>query len=342
MKAALYQGKGRIELTQLPDPVCTPDGVILQNVYASICGTDVAVYQHGTGLGHKITIGGEFGHEVFCRVKEVGEHVTDFKTGDRVYPYPRLITGDKRRAGTIGGFSEFIGAPVAREGIELYKVSDRISDRAAALIEPFTVGCRAARRSFPKPGETAVVFGAGTIGIGAAIALKYFGCEKVMVCDHSDFRLSIVRTLGFETCNNGREDLSAAMKACFGTAYGYQGETADVDIMIDAAGADAILDFYQVHGKVDSRMVMVAVGTNVRNIDVLGMTFGQLALIGSGGYMPEDVREVMAIMESGRWDIEQLITHEFAWEELEAAIQMAGKPDQALNVLIRYEDDDAK
>ena len=43
MKAALYQGKGKIELTRLPDPECLPEGAVLQNVYASICGTDVAV-----------------------------------------------------------------------------------------------------------------------------------------------------------------------------------------------------------------------------------------------------------------------------------------------------------
>ena len=45
----------------------------------------------------------------------------------------------------------------------------------------------------------------------------------------------------------------------------------------------------------------------------------------------------MAIMESGRWDVERLITHEYPWEQLEEAIQMAGRPDQALNVLIRYD-----
>ena len=336
MKAALYQGKENIELTTLPDPVCTPDGVILQNIYASICGTDAAVYKHGTGLGHKITIGGEFGHEVFCRVKEVGDRVTDFKPGDRVYPYPRLVTGDTKRAGTIGGFSEYIQAPTAREGIELYTVSGNISDRAAALIEPFTVGCRAARRACPAAGENAIVFGAGTIGIAAAITLQYFGCENVMICDFSDFRLSIAHDLGFAVCNNGKVDLRKAAMQHFGTAYGYKGETADVGVMIDAAGADSILDFYQETGKVNSRMVMVAVGTNERPIDILGMTFGQLALIGSGGYMPEDVRDVMAIMESGRWDIERLITHEYAWKELEAALRTACDAEHALNVLIHY------
>ena len=155
MKAALYQGKGKIELTRLPDPECLPEGAVLQNVYASICGTDVAVYRHGTGLGHRITVGGEFGHEVCCRIKEVGTNVKGLSPGDRVYPYPRLVTGDPAKAGTIGGFSELIGAPSVREGIEVYKLSDKISDRAAALIEPFTVGCRAARRAFPRQGAEA-------------------------------------------------------------------------------------------------------------------------------------------------------------------------------------------
>lgn len=336
MKAALYQGKGNIELTEIETPVCTDDGVILQNIYASICGTDVAVYKEGTGLGHKIEIGGEFGHEAVCRIKEVGKNISDMKVGDRVYPYPRLVTGDKKRAGTIGGFSEYIKSPVTHMGVEVYPVSEGISDRVAALIEPFTVGCRGARRAEPRTGESAVIFGAGTIGIAAAICLRYFGCEKIMICDFSDFRLSIAKELGFEVCNNGKENLSKVSREFFGTAYGYKGETADVDIYIDAAGSDTILDYYQNHGKVDSRMVVVAVGTNVRQVDILGMTFGQLAIIGSGGYNPEDVHDVMNIMESGKWDIEKMITHEYPWEKLEEAIQMAGKSNEALNVVIKY------
>lgn len=336
MKAALYQGQGKIKINTLPDPVCTDYGVILENIYASICGTDVAVYKHGTGLGHRITVGGEFGHEVVCRIKEKGKNVTDLSVGDRVYPYPRLVTGDKSRAGTIGGFSEYIKSPVTRNGVEVYKLSDKISDRTAVLIEPFTVGCRAARRAFPRQGENAIVFGAGTIGIGAAIALKHFGCDKVMICDYSDFRLEIARKLGFEVCNNSKEDLNQKAQTYFGQGYGYKGQTSAADIYIDAAGSDSILDFYQDNGKVDSRLVMVAVGTNERNVNILGMTFGQLSIIGSGGYMPEDVQDVLSIMESGKWDIESIITHEYPFEKLEEAIQMAGNTDEALNVIIKY------
>ena len=142
--------------------------------------------------------------------------------------------------------------------------------------------------------------------------------------------------LGFEVCNNATEDLKEKAIAVFGEGYGYKGKTADVDIYIDAAGADSILDFYQENGKVDSRMVIVAVGSNSRQVDILGMTFGQLAIIGSGGYAPENVDDVMRIMESGRWKIESIITDEYPWEQLLEAIEKATNVNESLNVIIRY------
>ena len=123
----------------------------------------------------------------------------------------------------------------------------------------------------------------------------------------------------------------------FGEAPSINGPTANADIYIDAAGAEAILDIYQQMGKIESRMVVVAVLAGKRPVDILNMTFAQHALIGSGGYMPEDVRDVMTIMESGRWDIESIITHEFPWEKLPEAIETAADVEHALNVVIRYE-----
>ena len=67
------------------------------------------------------------------------------KVGERVYPYPLYAKNDTKRAGTIGGFSEYILVPEAKRDHSLYAVPEEISDRLACLIEPFTVGCRAAR-----------------------------------------------------------------------------------------------------------------------------------------------------------------------------------------------------
>lgn len=157
-----------------------------------------------------------------------------------------------------------------------------------------------------------------------------------MICDRSDFRLEKAKDLGFAVCNNSKEDLRQAAVRKFGETFSAIGTTADLDIYIDAAGADGLIELYQSMGKIDSRMVVVAVKAGLRPIDVLAMTYGQHALIGSGDYFPEDVQDVMKIMESKKWDIESIITHEYPWEQLSQAIEMTSRVDEALNVVIRY------
>lgn len=291
-------------------------------------------------------MGGEFGHETVSRVVKVGKNVTDFTVGERVYPYPYLAKNDRSRAGTLGGFSVYILIPEVKKYHSLYLVDERISDRLASLIEPFTVGGRAARRGMIPDvdgqyvkGQNAVVFGCGTIGLAAAVAFKYFGMDKVMVCDYSEYRLNLARHLGFETSNPGQDDFKKHALNYFGSAFSLNGPTADIDCWLDAAGATSILDAFQRLGKIESRFVCVAVNNEPRTIDLLHMTYAQQSIIGSGGYMPEDVRDVQAMMASGRWDLESIITHEFVLDDLAKAIYTAADVEHAGNVVIRMAHD---
>ncbi len=336
MKAGIYLGKGNVEVREVGMPKVGDHDVLIRNIYSSICGTDVAVYTKGPGTGHKITVGMEFGHETISEVYATGKNVTEFKIGQRVYPYPRFAKNDTKRAGTIGGFSEYILIPDAKLDHSLYFIPDTISDKTACLIEPFTVGCRAARRSNPQTNETAIVFGCGTIGLAAAISLKYWGLKKVMLVDVSDFRLNIAGDMGFAVCNTAKQDLCTVAALYFGDANGLSGMTFDADIFIDAAGAENILDMFMQYGKIGSRFVSVAVNNAIRSLDLLHMTYAQKSIIGSGGYMPEDVADVLNIMKSGTWDIESIITHEFSIDKLSEAIEMAAQSDRAFNVVIKF------
>lgn len=336
MKAAIYKGKEDVEIQELPLPECGDDDVLIQNIYSSICGTDVAVYKYGPETGHRITVGSEFGHETISRVAAVGKNVKEFSVGERVYPYPRYAKNDTKRAGTIGGFSEYILVPQAKKNHSLYEVPETIPDRLACLIEPFTVGCRAARRGQPKAGENAIVFGCGTIGLAAATALKFFGADKVMICDLSDLRLNIAKEMGFAVCNTAKENLKEKAVSYFGEAPSLSGQTMDADIFLDAAGDESILETFMKDGKIGSRFVSVAVSKSKRSLDLLHLTYAQKSIIGSGGYFPEDVRDVMTIMQSGRWDLEKMITHEFSIDEIDRAIQTAADSDRALNVTIKF------
>lgn len=335
MKAMIFQGKGDIELKELKMPQCGANDVIIKNVYAAICGTDISAYYHG-GKDHRVFDGYEFGHEMVSQVVEVGENIKDFKVGDYVYPFPMFVRGDTTRSATVGGFSEYILVPNCQINHSLYLVSDKISLKTASLIEPFTVGTHAARRSNPQKGETAIVFGAGAIGISAAIALKYFGCQKIMIVDFSDFRLEKCKHLGFEVCNSKNENLQERAKQFFGEARGLAGSTANVDIFIDAVGATSIVETYMSMAKIFSRMVIVGVHHQSVTLNLIPLIYGHGAIIGSGGYMHEDVIDVMKIMESHEFDIESIITHEFKQEELEKAIIKASEVDNSLKVVIKY------
>ena len=79
----------------------------------------------------------------------------------------------------------------------------------------------------------------------------------------------------------------------------------------------------------------MAVNNKPHTIDLLRMTYAQQSIIGSGGYMPEDVQDVQEIMASGKWDLEHIITHEFPLNELEQAIRTAGYVDHAGNVVVK-------
>lgn len=336
MKIAIYQGKESIEIKEAEMPKCGDNDILVKNIYAAICGSDISAYYHG-GEANRIFNGYEFGHEMVSRVEKVGKNVKGIEVGQYVYPYPMYAKGDTSRSATVGGFSEYILIPNCELNKSVYLVSDKISVKEACLIEPFTVGTRAARRSNPQKDEKAIVFGAGAIGISAAIALKYFGCQKVMLVDLSDYRLEKCKKLGFETCNSKTEDLKQKAIEVFGSARGLAGATADVDIFIDAVGAKSVIQSFEQMKKIFSRLVVVGVHHQEVAVNLMTLAYSQSAIIGSGGYMPEDVRDVMKIMESHEFDIKSIITHEFKQEKLEEAIQLAGRTDEALKVIIKYE-----
>lgn len=336
MRSALYLGKDKIKLTEARLPEVGPTDVLLKNLNAGICGTDVAVFEHGPGTGHKISVGETFGHEMVSEVVAIGKEVKYFKVGQRVYPYPVYAAGNPSRAGMLGGFAEYLLIKNAKLNRELYLVPNQLTNEVAALTEPFTVATRAVKRAYPEKGESACVYGAGTIGMAAAFALRHLGCERIMVVDHSDFRLKLAEQFGFNGVNSDKVDLRTAQLKYFGKGISLNGDQANININIDAVGAPEILQEFLDSQVVDSRFVMVGVDNHIKKIDLLKMTFASQTLIGSGGYRPSDVQTVFEILTNDQEKIRKMVSKVYPWEELEQAIKIASNPDQVLNVQIKY------
>ncbi len=335
MRAAVFKGAHEIVVTEIQTPECGPRDVLLRNLAAGICGSDVSVFQHGS-TAHLIDAGTEFGHEVVSEVAAVGDEVTGLAVGDRVYPYPLLAKGDPLRAGSLGGFSEYILVPNARLGQELYKVDDRIPTALAALIEPLTVANNAIQRARPIPGEKALVIGTGTIGIGAAVSLRAAGVADVMVVDQSDLRLERAAGLGFATVNSSREDLTTRAKDHFGEHRSFLGSSVDVDIIVLAAPDESLVAPVQAMARPGARIVAVAVFDSPVPVDFVKLCYGQQTLIGPGAYRPEDVTQVMEYLAAGVPGLESIITHVFPLDDIVEAMHQAGQTESAFHVAISY------
>lgn len=335
MKGFIYNGPSSIEMKKIDLPVCGDNDIIIKNIYAGICGSDITAYQQD-GAPMRIYPGFEFGHEMVGEVVERGKNVTDIKLGDRVYPYPLNCKGDRTRSATVGGFSEYVHIPDCKLNHSVYKIDDEISDKEAAMLEPFTVGGQAAILSNPQPGQNAVVFGAGVIGMAAAITLKHLGCSKVMLVNRSTYRLDIAQKLGFETCSPLQQDFKQTALAALGTGYGIMGPTVDADIYIDATGSDDAFNTFQQYGKLNAVFTIVGLHHHPLTVNALTLTYASQRIQGSGGYTPQSVQIAMDVMRSGKFPLEELVTQVYPHEKLEEAIQKAAISDESMKVMIKY------
>ena len=335
MKAAIYQGIKNVELKELPMPDCDDDGIVVKNLYAAICGSDVTAYNYG-GRDNMIFEGYEFGHEMVSEVVKVGKNVQGVKVGDRVFP-TFLAKGDIMRAATIGGFSEYIEIPHCVVDQSIYIISDKIENKVASLVEPFTIGARAVLHIGEiEKGKNAIVFGAGAIGLTAAMTLKYLGAN-VCVVDLSQNRLDIAKSLGMEVCNLSTDNYLEKCGEIFGTLPGLMGGTCiNADYYVDAAGNQAVIDSFFSGAKPCATLAVVAVHHKPITLNMIPITYNGLRIVGTSGQPVDAEHLVLEILESHQFPVENLITHVYPHEKIVEAFEMASNPKEALKVVIEY------
>lgn len=244
MKVAIMTGVGKVELTEREIPVPKADEVLVKVEYVGVCGSDLHYYEAG-GIGANI-VKPPFvlGHEAGGIVVEVGENVTHLKVGDKVALEPGKTCGKCEFCKTgrynlcpdviffatppvDGVFQEY----VAHEADLCFKIPDNMDTMEAALIEPLAVGFHAARQGEAQAGMTAVVTGAGCIGLVTMMALKAMGVTRIIAVDVMEKRLNKALELAATDVINGKEQdtVEEVMKLTNGMG---------ADLIIETAGTE--------------------------------------------------------------------------------------------------------
>jgi 2-desacetyl-2-hydroxyethyl bacteriochlorophyllide A dehydrogenase len=333
--AAIFRGVGNVDVVELPWPDCGDDDVIIRNLLTGVCGSDVAAYRSG-GDPYMIWKDHEFGHEAISEVVAVGRNVQGLVVGDRVFATSDSLR-DFHRAATIGGFSQYIRIPQCELGYSLIRIDNDLPLRSAVLFEPFVIATRAVRGLQPGPGKSAVVFGAGIIGMASAIMLQWYGCDKVMVADFSDFRLAKARQLGLITCNPSREDLGERTFAEFGSEPTMAGQGCGARLFVDCVGATAVVNDFLRLAPTGGTLATVGVHHAPAEIDMVRLCFDDLRIIGCGKTKTADLADdILAMMRSGRYDLAGLVTHEYPVTRIAEALVTAADASSAQKVCISF------
>lgn len=319
MLAAIYYGPNKLEVTDVPEPAPGPGTVKVKVGFNGICGTDLHEYYAGpifvpttphplTGRQLPLTMG----HEFSGVITDVGAGVTDYEPGDRVAIEPIYKCGSCAacRAGTYnicaqigfhglmsdGGMAEYTVVPVSM----LHRLPDNVSLELGALVEPMSVAYHAATLGDVSPGDTAVVFGGGPIGIGLWFALRGKGLEDVLVVEPASARRAALEALGARTLDPTALDVPEFVADHTG------GKGADA--VFDAAGVEpAVRTALQCVG---ARRPMVSVAIYERPLEtpLLNLVMNESRIQGSLCYTADDFESVIALMAAGKYDTTGWVT----------------------------------
>jgi len=210
MKALSLEQYKQFHYGDVPDPEFGDDEVLLRVQACGICGSDVHGMDGSSGRRIPPII---MGHEASGVIEKVGAKVEDWKPGDRVTFDSTVFCGecpfckggqinlcDNRRVMGVscsdyrqhGAYAEFVAIPARI----LFAVPDDLSFEEAAFVEPVSIALHAVSLIPIRGGETAVVVGAGMIGLLILQALKAAGCGKVFCVDLDPNKLEIAKELG--------------------------------------------------------------------------------------------------------------------------------------------------
>lgn len=213
MKALVLEEKNVLSLRDVPEISRQEEHLGARDVRiklhtVGICGSDVHYYTHGSIGPFVVNAPMILGHEASGTVIEVGPDVTHLKEGDRVCMEPG-IPDPNSRATQLGMYNidpavRFWATPPVHGILRptcvhpeafTFKLPDAVSFAEAAMVEPLAVGVHAATKARVKPGDIAVVLGAGPIGLVTALSALAAGCAHVFVTDLAEKKLEIAGAL---------------------------------------------------------------------------------------------------------------------------------------------------
>ena len=338
MKAIVKTGENKgFSYMDVEKPQPKPNEVLFEVEAAAICGTDIHYYhwnQSARDFASKFNVKFPFivGHECSGTVVEIGGDVKSVKIGDRISLETHIPCGhcfqcqndnihncmhmDVYGTSCNGCFAEFALAP---ESV-VFKLSDNVSFEEGSLFEPAGVAMHAVERANLDPGDTALVFGCGAIGLLTTMTLLVCGAARVIAVDIDDYRLGLAKKLGAVAVNSAKEDLAAVVKK-------YTARRGGVDVILEMTGNakvyEKLFDYLRLEGRIvtvghpgGSVSINITQSVNLKGANIKGL-FGRRIW--------ETWWKMSSLVDAGRIKVLDVVTHRFKFDQVNEAFEQVDK-----------------
>ena len=326
MKAAVFKEKGVLSIEDVPDPDIGPHDVLVQTTHCAVCGSDLHRYLYGM-----LAPGAIMGHEYSGKIVNKGREVQAFQIGDRVTRSGGKIVPGKdvspmpaRYSSRELGFPPYLKSGAYAEytavnADRVMRVPDSVTNLEASLTEPLTVALHAVRASKIRMGDQALVVGAGPIGLLTQQCVALSGAMRVYVSEINGARRAIASKLGAdEVFDPTSTDLVNDIVERTGIG---------VDLAFDCAGANLTLQSSLEAVRLSGRVIVIAIAwepVHCLPVDWIGR---EVEMKASYGALASEWPIALWLLESGRIEVEPMITHIIPLRDIQEAFQELLKPD---------------
>jgi L-iditol 2-dehydrogenase len=333
MQASVLRAAHDLILDDRPVPQPGPREVLVRIKSVGVCGSDVHYYEHGRIGEHVVREPLVLGHEPSGEIVAVGAEVTRLTVGQRVSIEPGVpcLSCEQCLAGRYnlcprmrflatppidGAFCEYLAVHEAFA----HPVPDTLSDDAAAMLEPLSVGIWACRKGRVEPGSCVLVNGAGPVGLLAAQSALAFGAAQVVVADVSESRLALAGRLGATDI----VDVRSATLAESGV---------EPDVLLECSGhPEATVAAMRTLAPA-GRAVLVGMGADVLPLPLPYLQNREIELVGTFRYA-NTWPTAIALAASGRVALDALVTGHYSLPDVGAALTAGGTDPSTVKVVV--------
>ena len=216
MKVAKYYKNSDVRLEEMETPKIGPGEILVKVIASGICGSDVMEWYRIKKAPLVL------GHEISGEITEVGEGVSKYKVGDRVFVSHHIpcntckycLAGEHTACHTLqttnydpGGFAEYIRIPALNVDRGVFLLPDEVSDDEGVFIEPLACVIRGQRMANLKVGQSVIILGSGIPGLLHLLLAKACGAGKIIMTDIHESRLEAAKKLGADEVYHAKDEI---------------------------------------------------------------------------------------------------------------------------------------